>query len=129
MDQQLQLALIQILNGAVDAAQAGVSFLQAEVPDVVQQLLTYKLVASVVGAVVAVAVIAVAVLSVPAAGRLERRRREWDGIQCFAMAVAAIAIVVAAVFLAGAVFDALEIWLAPKLYLIEYAADIVKAAK
>ncbi|MFC4275553.1 hypothetical protein [Achromobacter aloeverae] len=46
MNDQLQKALANLLGRATQGVDAGVSFLQAQLPDVIQQLLVWKLVAS-----------------------------------------------------------------------------------
>lgn len=152
MNEQLQQALAAILNKTMAGVEAGVSFLGAELPDVIQQLLIWKLAEA--GMTVAISFGAAFALTRLARGSLtvltkylqgqsayynnsgneaerEGKRQMLEyGSQCpWAIIRAGIATFAwLAVLVSGlpAAQVALQIWLAPKIYLIEYAASLAK---
>lgn len=128
MNDQLQQALALILGKATDAAMAGVSFLQAEIPDVVRQLLLWKLVwACVLGGLCLAVFLLWLVLGVKIALRIERNAKDYcngDGWFGFVMSGFFFG-VPPAIMLVWQIRKALLIWLAPKIYLIEYTAALV----
>lgn len=122
MNDDLQKALAEILNKTTQGVEAGVGFLQRELPDVVQQLLVWHAVRS---AVFCLFAFLIAGLLGYAAKRLWNwLSEEDDGSQIFAAFPAAFSLLF--VFIALHQSDWLQILLAPKLYLIEYAASLVK---
>lgn len=167
---QLQAALADILSRASNGIEAGAHFLSAQLPDVVQQLLIWKLVSYLIPMVVAgLALIAVLIagwklyqkfLSDPriaALAELERRTKAWlradpgtekcteakkakneseelvaslpDREPAYTVAgvvLGALAIVSGAIFIATLNLKWLQILIAPKIYLIEYAASLAK---
>ena len=166
MDQQLQQALAAIITNASASADAGVNFLQAQLPDAVSQLLLWKLTVSCLSFALSVILFVAAAVLVRKALALapgsERRQliyaREYafdrylkntdyeqneplrseyyaarDAAQAFGddNLFQIISYTVATAFAGGFAlvfldFNWLQIWLAPKIYLIEYAATLVK---
>lgn len=151
MNEQLQQALAAILNKTMEGVDAGVNFLSAEVPEVIHQLLMWKMVsaATVVGLCLLAAVVftlasfkglrdIAAYNKACAAYRLstgEAEARALEDMQTIGPrnALAIIWFILCGVswiFLmsAGLVNGAviLKIWIAPKIYLIEYAASLAK---
>ena len=122
MNEQLQQALTAILNKTMSGVDASVNFLSAEIPDVIHQLLVFKLAQ-------ASALLLMSVLYLIAWSVLLYKSFKNDmdgGIQmalCFIGGSLAITSVVG-LFMCGG--TALQIWLAPKIYLIEYAASLTK---
>jgi len=141
MNEELQKALTEILNGTLSAAGDAKQFLMAEIPEVVQQLLMWKLAEASVwmlfGVVLAVGGIITnwKIFKSKPDGKTPLRSWAWrvwsDGdiwmeagalIACiFSGAVGFIGVLVTLINLA----TALQIWIAPKIYLIEYAATLV----
>lgn len=122
MNEQLQLALASILNSSMDAVQAGVSFLQAELPDVMRQLLLWKMVISMIFFTLCIVCL---VACIWAAIRIVRfGLEEGCGAEAFAMFPAAAAM--GLVWGSVSNLEWLQILIAPKIYLIEYAARLVK---
>lgn len=122
MNDQLQTALADIIGKTTNAISTGVSFLQAELPDVIHQLLMWKAVQS---GVFFAALLLLFALGVWSASKVFRHgQKEGYGAEAFAMFPGA--------FAAGcliAVFHNLawlQIIIAPKVYLIEYAASLAK---
>lgn len=128
MNEQLQQALAEILNKTMAGVEAGTAFLQAELPDVIQQLLMWKLAQASV------------MLAFSILGSLQFITTAWlsakhsrnggfldidvAGIPCLMISACIAGVSVGGVFAWGA--NALQIWLAPKIYLIEYAASLAK---
>lgn len=123
MDQQLQKALADLLNGSIAALKQGAIFMQEQLPDVIRQLLIWKATQS---GIWFAAFLALLVLSIWAI------RRFWAWMKAEG-AEELVAVVTVPLF-AGAVavvemicnLDWLQIIIAPKVYLIEYAAHVLK---
>jgi len=120
MNEQLQTALLMILNGTISAATAAKDFLLAEMPDVLRQLLVWK---AAEAGVIALALLIGASLVFAAWWK----NRKWcleelgplnlfPGMLIFGLLFAALC----------NLLTVLQILLAPKIYLIEYAASLVK---
>lgn len=134
MNDQLQQALATILSKTLDATQAGVSLLQAELPDVIQQLLIWKAVSSGLAFVGAVAIgTGTAWGLIKLWGAAEKKeageKNAWyrGEHRFFAAMVTLFAGGVGMVCTAALLnLTWLQILMAPKLYLIEYAAGLMK---
>jgi hypothetical protein len=134
MNEQLQQALTAILNKTMQGVDAGVSFLKSELPDVLQQLLTFKLVYSVVEIAILSSLIFLFAWSVKAYHKTENTlfKEKMGGsymptfptMMYFFIGTIACVIFMIAIFCDIEV--AMKIWLAPKIYLIEYAAKLAK---
>jgi hypothetical protein len=171
MNDQLQNALVAIINKAGQGVDAGVSFLQAQLPDVIQQLLLWKLVASLlvfIALISACAGLAWIMMKAYRVGKLRRdlaselhrvermterfryfmrtqtdeeAKKEEDcreqervireqlsalpDIGQFTYALGALYLPII-LGICGWGFTWLQILIAPKLYLIEYAASLTK---
>lgn len=127
MNEQLQQALAAIMSQAAAGVEAGAAFLQTELPDVIQQLLLWKACASAISMLGFLAVL----FAIYKVNALQLRwwfkdgedRDFIDHPQLIANLGQALWIVP----LTGLwSLDWLQIWLAPKIYLIEYAASLAK---
>lgn len=131
MNEQLQSALAAAIDQTLDGVQAGVTFLQAELPEVIQQLLMWKLFHSALLNLLGVSVLVVYVVLVRALMAWARHGEESkldsdDRLFAAIMATAingVIALLIAAITIN---LTWLKILVAPKIYLIEYAANLVK---
>ncbi|MNO83636.1 hypothetical protein D3C76_749540 [compost metagenome] len=151
MNEQLQQALTAILNKTMSGVDAGVNFLSAEIPDVIHQLLLWKMVSSGIGFLLITACVviftilavrgirvltqhsAASNLYVRNTGEIEKQARETMDALSHKIPLAVISIGASLlswiVFLAGGLplgLQMLKIWIAPKIYLIEYAASLAK---
>lgn len=123
MDNELQKALAQILNKTVSAAEAGVAFLQKELPEVIQQLLVWKAVESAIYFLTALVVLWFCLYAIRKmwaysktdSGRGSEALMFFPGVATGLSVLAMIQHI-----------DWLKILIAPKLYLIEFAASLVK---
>jgi len=131
MNDDLQKALAEILNKTTQGVEAGVGFLQRELPDVVQQLLIWHGIRSAFYFLIAVVVsgaLAKIAFTLWDAGKAYTTKNLWDegkGWRFFGAAVSGVFALLTG-FIAINTLAWLQILLAPKLYLIEYAASLVK---
>lgn len=126
MDEQLKQAATDALTKAVEAATKGAEWLGGQIPEVVQQLLTWHFVAAVLTALMSAVVIGGCVI---AAIRCYGMRSEevWDKgdlpVEGFVGLAGSITVgFLAFLFCVVNSFTALKIAIAPKLYLLEYIA-------
>lgn len=146
MNEQANKILTELLQKASNGIDAAVSFSQAQIPDVIHQLLLWNAVSSIISQVVALIVFPVVAILLYRGLKQRGEKVEsqgwrgytfvgrsifWDedgdfsfpGFMCCMVGGLAMVWCALAVTLN---FDWLKIWLAPKLYLIEYAAHLVK---
>jgi len=153
MNEELQTALADILLKAAETAETASGFVLAQMPDVVQQLLTWKFVVSIILWVIGIALIVAAPIALkkiqnflpPQHSQKHKERAveldkkgyagrslEEDG-ELSRLGYNFHRRLVWLVFIAWvpgwAMFFAnltwLQIWLAPKIYLIEYATKLI----
>ncbi|MGY2429611.1 hypothetical protein [Pseudomonas tolaasii] len=132
MNEQLQQALLAILNKAMSGVEAGVSFLSAEIPDVIHQLLLWKIVSSSLLTLLGFCLLFASHRLIRRALRIqaEEAAKGW-ALQRGELYVATyilggISGLVGSIMSIGNGLNALQIWIAPKIYLIEYAASLAK---
>jgi hypothetical protein len=133
MNEQLQQALAAILNKTMAGVEAGASFLQAELPDVIQQLLAWKLAEALCGAAAGALIVCLFLFCLRQLKALTKKEEEGNRISEGAIVITMISTFVTGMAALGGVLliyfklkDALQIWIAPKIYLIEYAASLAK---
>lgn len=126
MNEQLQNALALILGKTVTAAQAGAEFLMAELPDVIHQLLIWKAIMSGLQSLLAITLTVVGVYGYYRLFKWDMKNSSYGekGFPSFLGGIAGVAVLTAAGFLFS--MDWLQILIAPKIYLIEYAASLTK---
>jgi hypothetical protein len=139
MNESLQQALAGILNKTMAGVEAGVSFLSAELPDVIHQLLLWKMAQSLLLSFGGLLLIAASLVLAYKQSRLVKKPEgefgyranlTFDGDGDIHPGVVVLGVGTAAGLLFGFAgltnLDWLQIWLAPKIYLIEYAASLAK---
>lgn len=127
MEEQAQQALAQLLERAVSGIDATVAFSQAQIPDVVQQLLLWHTVSSALWSLLAVALLLPPVFGYWWLIRVYRRGDlSADDTTFIAGFGGLITVFILATSLMIVDLSWLKIMLAPKLYLLEYAAELVK---
>lgn len=140
MNEQLQTALAEMIGKANAGIDAGTSFLQAQLPDVIQQLLVWKLAQNVLMAafmLLAIWGLVNLLLVIHRADSVGLWRREpaysWEkdtapmsSIAYMAAFVSLLAIALMSFAAVTRLLTAVQLWLAPKVYLIEYAASLTK---
>lgn len=126
MNEQLQQALTALLNKTVSGVEAGAAFLQAEIPDVIYQLLIWKACVSAISMLAFLACIF-------AIYKINKIQIAWiKSVDDFDFVdhpqimfnLAQLFWIIPLIELWS--IDWLQIWLAPKIYLIEYAASLAK---
>lgn len=132
MNEQLQNALTQLLNKAVKATEAGAEFLSQEIPDVVMQLLiwhgVYNFILFIIGVVVLITIFCIDHNVGKRLYNLCEREGEFDSFWFLYVGMGSVG----RVFFYGIPLDLLinvqwlQIWIAPKVWLIEYASKLVK---
>ncbi|MCP4955604.1 MAG: hypothetical protein GY919_08275 [Photobacterium aquimaris] len=125
MNENLQNALTEILNKATSGIDTSVEFMQAELPDVITQLLTWYAVYN--GALTLLALLIIAVIAMGWVKLIKINNQSEYGVDVedfvIAVMVSTILFVVAIVLFN---LEWLQILIAPKIWLIEYAATLVK---
>ncbi|HHL2824763.1 TPA: hypothetical protein ACQ431_002994 [Citrobacter murliniae] len=149
MNEQANKILVDLLQKASNGIDAAVSFSQAQIPDVIHQLLVWNFTKSLVSTLFMIVTIPIVVKFARAMFKREQDgvfdeegyswdkgkpkykptliwERDGDLSPLTLLFGAAIGLYAAISFIV--IFDMtwLKIWLAPKLYLIEYAAHLVK---
>lgn len=148
MNEQAQKVLAELLQKAANGIDAAVSFSQAQIPDVVHQLLVWNMVHSLIMTLITISTIPLVFWFVKRqcrkveVGKLEDEGYSWDrgrpkysptmvwdskGELSFLIAPGAAVLLFWGIWVIGVVTKMtwLKIWLAPKLYLIEYAASLM----
>lgn len=125
MNEQLQQALASIITKAVSSVENGVEFLSGQVPDVIEQLLTWKLTEAVLLCIVFLLFSSIVTWKC-------YRKIKANGDYCFddgliALFLFTLLVDILSVAMVGIyLLEAIQILIAPKVYLIEYASQLVK---
>lgn len=138
MNEQLQNTINVILQKAIDAATSGAEFIKGEIPDVVQQLLTWKLMEAILGACTTVVAITIFIFIMNKWWKSCNEIKQPTSYFSDDASAEQVAFVISSFFgLGGSVIaffvgfianimEAVKIFVAPKVWLIEYAAALVK---
>lgn len=128
MNDQAQQVLADMMQRALDGVDAAVDFSQAQIPDVVEQLLMWHMVESLALFFFGI------LLAFSIAIFVRKAVKNWNSIVRNDLEPPII--IFGTVYCIGAaIFSGLltignltwlKIWIAPKLYLLEYAASLVK---
>lgn len=149
MNEQANKILVELLQKAANGIDAAVSFSQAQIPDVIHQLLVWKFSKSLIVTLLLLATVPLAVKFLRAMlkrepdGVFENEGFSWDkckpkykptlvwqrdGDMSPLTIIFAFGVGLYVITVFGIISDLtwLKIWLAPKLYLLEYAASLMK---
>jgi hypothetical protein len=131
----LEQALIDIITNAANSMSDAKDFIMAELPEVIQQLLLWHAVESIIHMLFGLLLLA----AIPVGWTIvyhkrhvlfRRKRSEFDAMSGEAWTTSTLGVFLTIIFtfigLALLNLTWLQIWLAPKVYLIEYAAGLVK---
>lgn len=120
--------LVELLNKTISAVENGAEWIAGEIPDVVQQLLTWHFVEAIVLSLLAGTFIAVVAFFTPSAFREMRKRDdEADATKIIPWIFGSgVSVIVGLPVFITNLLTALKIWVAPKLYLLEYASSLIK---
>ena len=150
MNEQLQKSLVELIGKASNGIDASVSFLSAEIPDVIHQLLVWYAAKSAIDFFVGILIMAfgVKIFTMKIGWSKESARQdyidgkdwtrycsstkttstEYDAIMIMpdywkAKASGAFVVMIGCLWTN---IDWLQIWIAPKIWLIEYASQLTK---
>lgn len=125
MNETLQKAVAVMIEKAISGIDTATNFLAAEIPDVIHQLLMWNLVKSVliVGLCFSFLLISGAVAYKTEKSAKAAKDYLTTGFPTFIFSIFGIGPLVIMLL---SLFEALKIWIAPKVWLIEYAAELVK---
>jgi len=135
MNEQLQSALVSIIEKATTGIDAGVSFLSSEMPDVISQLIMWKMSYYSFYFVLGVILIITSILISKSMIKGRKNKDEsiwWDGRYgmseggIFAAIVCAVAFSLGLIMAISNLTIIMQISIAPKIWLLEYAASLVK---
>lgn len=123
MNEELQKALTEILNGVLTAK----DFMIAELPEVIQQLLIWKFYEHLIFCLVGIAIAIGVFIGFYIAYKSDKNnqidaRKKTDGSEYVFLGLWSFASLMLLMLLSNITW--LQIWLAPKVYLIEYAASL-----
>ena len=116
-------ALAKIIDKSINAIDAGVNFLSEQIPDVIHQLLLYNLVWSLIWWIVGLIGMIISVSTAFYVCKSEKWHADETGAVCTAM----LGLFLVSTLTFATHWDWLQIWLAPKIYLIEYATNLYKS--
>ena len=125
MNKDLQESLATVIQKATAGVEAGVDFLSAQLPDVIHQLLMWKAVESFLLMLLSFALFGVVIALWRYAYKFEQRNAEnisKSGNGYFFAGMLSLFVGAAAIVSFSITW--LQIWIAPKIYLIEYAAKL-----
>ncbi|AZU97844.1 TMhelix containing protein [Vibrio phage LP.2] len=127
MNEQLQNALAAILGKTIEGIDASVEFMQAELPDVISQLLIWYGAKSAI--MCTLGILAVLLSAIAWLKWVKHCKKDDEGYHDeFDMyMIPSVLCIVPAIFAAMSInLEWLQIWIAPKIWLIEYAASLTK---
>lgn len=119
---QLENAAAQVLQSTINAATQGAEFIKDQIPDLLKQLLMWNAASDVLFVVMTIGIVFLAFKFFP-------KFSKWaddGGGDIFYWAFAGPACAVFSGFAMEKIWDAAEILIAPKVWLLEYAAHLVK---
>lgn len=129
----LQQSLADIITSATSGVKAGVAFLQQEIPDVIRQLIVYNLVYALVAVLTGVALlIGVGVywiVVIRGAKKDSLRKNDYiipDHLCVIGGIFTFVGGLSGAIFIIANIENLLKLWIAPKVWLIEYGASLIK---
>ena len=147
MNEQLQGAVAQILERAISGIDSSVEFMQAELPDVIEQLLLWYAAKGVMffifGLILLVSGVLIFVKSIKSRPIMsedfkpsllwKRGEYSWNRDEVSAnepgwslVCLSSIAMISFGLGGLPSILDSIQIWIAPKIWLMEYAATLVK---
>ena len=135
MNEQLQLAVSTLIQTSLNAIDKGTAFLSNQIPEVIQQLLLWKAIASfiefssgifIIGGIFAWLIYQYKYWTTTIESKWEtNRQRIWGDTGPFVLLN--LFLIIPLIYGSSCInLIWLQIWIAPKLYLIEYAKDFLK---
>ena len=116
-------AIAAVLNRALEGANAAGDFLKEQLPDVLQQLLLWNIWKHSLVVALCPTVIVLSVLLIRKAWKEDWDEPIWVPITFICLFACAICPLV----MLGSLFEIVQIVVAPKIWLLEYAANLLKS--
>jgi len=123
--ENLNEALALLINTALEGVDASVGFLQAELPDIVQQLLTWHFVESLIYFTVGTVLLSILLVIDIMVGRWVVKEEDDEVLFMYLIPGCIGRLILYIVPLAFLNITWLQIWVAPKVWLLEYAAKLL----
>lgn len=120
---QVDVVLAKALEGLLDTFQAGKDFVLEQAPEVIQQLLAWHFAFSLISAIMCFIVVLVVLYFTFVKNAWMMDYNDSVGAGVVPMGVLFFIFVPCTIVNA---FEALKIYIAPKVWLLEYAADLVR---
>ena len=135
MNEQLQLAVSTLIQTSLNAIDKGTAFLSNQIPEVIQQLLLWKAIASfiefssgifIIGGIFAWLIYQYKYWTTTVTTLWGTKELRFEGV-AGTFSLLNILLIIPLVYGSSYInLIWLQIWIAPKLYLIEYAKDFLK---
>jgi hypothetical protein len=131
MNNELQIQLADMIKSSLSSAHTAKEFLVSQLPVVVHQALVWHFITSFLSFLISVAVFSAPILLVVHCVKAWKRKDEWIYWKYSGVAPEALLLLIPLiiVFLVGSLFFSLswlQIWVAPKLWLLQYASSLIK---
>lgn len=131
MNNELQTAITDLITGTVNTADQAKDFILAETPEFIQQLLLWKAIYG--GVLFFVSIVAFYIIYRCArwgllfTKEISEREDAIEDSEIARLVVGAVGVIVGCFVIAETLnLRWLQIWIAPKVYLVEYAASLIK---
>ncbi len=125
MNEQTNKLLAALLQKAASGLDSAVAFSQAQLPDVIHQLMYWKA-ASYGLRIVVMSLLLLGCVVLFRKGLVWARGYELEGAGIFSVIISCFLGVILMHLVFENTGNLLQLWLAPKIWLIEYSADLVK---
>lgn len=125
----LEKSLVTILDKTIVGVEQGVAFLSSEIPDVVRQLLLWHGMKNLIFFLVGLVMIASSAYIIKYASMLRKKDEfDWDneGYLLQQIFYYGLSLLIFGLSFIGLNIEWIQVWIAPKVWLIEYAASLVK---
>ena len=129
MNEQLEKTLQSALIDLIETATTAKDFIIAEIPDVVNQLLIWEATKSGLSTAFSILLIVIFFIAWKKIIQIEKYLKENNSqfeYNLYGLSFAVSVIIYIPITIQFTSLDWLKIWIAPKLYLIEYAAELTK---
>lgn len=124
MSEQTDKVVASLIQKAMEGVDQAVDFSKAQLPDVIEQLIHWKMAAYSLR-IFTCAVIAIAMCFAFKKAYQWHEGYEKEAAGFFGMMFSAMIFMASFVVLSGNIGDLIQLWLAPKVWLIEYAAQLM----
>ena len=121
MNEQLAKSLTEVVDLAKDGIIKGAEILQVQVPDLVNQILRYYSIMSIIGIIIGIILgIICCVLAIQ-----ESKRNKYSELTVFFIAFSIVSGLASVVIIPVSLYYLIQIYVAPKLFLIQYLKGLL----